>query len=270
MILACHNIKKAFGEEVIVSGGSFHIEDHEKAALVGPNGAGKTTLLKMIVGEIQADGGNVVLTRGKTMGYLAQHQDMNNDHTIYQEVRTAKADILDMERQIREIEQEMKHLSGERLEERMNTYQRLTAAFERENGYACESEITGVLKGLGFTEEEFAKPVATLSGGQKTRVSLGKLLLTKPDILLLDEPMANLDPVVKTDIWELLIRTIEKENISIIISTHLVEEVNDITDYIGLLDNGRFVKFGDREQILNDDLGNKNKNLRELLEEENG
>ena len=149
MILACHNIEKAFGEEVIVSGGSFHIEDHEKAALVGPNGAGKTTLLKMIVGEIQADGGNVVLTRGKTMGYLAQHQDMNNDHTIYQEVRTAKADILDMERQIREIEQEMKHLSGERLEERMNTYQRLTAAFERENGYACESEITGVLKEIG-------------------------------------------------------------------------------------------------------------------------
>ena len=193
MILACHNIKKAFGEEVIVSGGSFHIEDHEKAALVGPNGAGKTTLLKMIVGEIQADGGNVVLTRGKTMGYLAQHQDMNNDHTIYQEVRTAKADILDMERQIREIEQEMKHLSGERLEERMNTYQRLTAAFERENGYACESEITGVLKGLGFTEEEFAKPVATLSGGQKTRVALGKLLLTKPDILLLDEPTNHLD-----------------------------------------------------------------------------
>ena len=193
MILACHNIEKAFGEEVIVSGGSFHIEDHEKAALVGPNGAGKTTLLKMIVGEIQADGGNIVLTRGKTMGYLAQHQDMNNDHTIYQEVRTAKADILDMERQIREIEQEMKHLSGERLEERMNTYQRLTAAFERENGYACESEITGVLKGLGFTEEEFAKPVATLSGGQKTRVSLGKLLLTKPDILLLDEPTNHLD-----------------------------------------------------------------------------
>ena len=193
MILACHNIKKAFGEEVIVSGGSFHIEDHEKAALVGPNGAGKTTLLKMIVGEIQADGGNVVLTRGKTMGYLAQHQDMNNDRTIYQEVRTAKADILDMERQIREIEQEMKHLSGERLEERMNTYQRLTAAFERENGYACESEITGVLKGLGFTEEEFTKPVATLSGGQKTRVSLGKLLLTKPDILLLDEPTNHLD-----------------------------------------------------------------------------
>ena len=193
MILACHNIEKAFGEEVIVSGGSFHIEDHEKAALVGPNGAGKTTLLKMIVGEIQADGGNVVLTRGKTMGYLAQHQDMNNDHTIYQEVRTAKADILDMERQIREIEQEMKHLSGERLEERMNTYQRLTAAFERENGYACESEITGVLKGLGFTEDEFSKPITALSGGQKTRVSLGKLLLTKPDILLLDEPTNHLD-----------------------------------------------------------------------------
>ena len=224
MILACHNIKKAFGEEVIVSGGSFHIEDNEKAALVGPNGAGKTTLLKMIVGEIQADGGNVVLTRGKTMGYLAQHQDMNNDHTIYQEVRTAKADILDMERQIREIEQEMKHLSGERLEERMNTYQRLTAAFERENGYACESEITGVLKGLGFTEEEFAKPVATLSGGQKTRVSLGKLLLTKPDILLLDEPTNHLD----VDAKEELKRALQAYKGSILLICHEPEFYQDV------------------------------------------
>ena len=193
MILACHGIQKSFGEHLIVNDGSFHIEDHEKAALVGPNGAGKSTLLKMIVGELAPDGGNVILTKGKTLGYLAQHQEMQSGNTIYEEVKTAKSDIIAMERRIREIEMELKHLSGEALNDRLETYNRLTATFERENGYAYESEITGVLKGLGFTETDFTKPVDTLSGGQKTRVSLGKLLLTKPDILLLDEPTNHLD-----------------------------------------------------------------------------
>lgn len=193
MILACHGINKAFGEEIIVKDGSFHIEDHEKAALVGPNGAGKSTIFKIIAGELPSDGGSVILTKGKTMGYLAQHQDMNTDRSIYEEVRTAKADIIAMEQKIRQLELEMKDLSGESLEDHMDSYNRLTAAFERENGYAYESELTGVLKGLGFQEEEFTKPVNTLSGGQKTRVSLGKLLLTKPDILLLDEPTNHLD-----------------------------------------------------------------------------
>ena len=193
MILACHGIQKSFGEHLIVRDGSFHIEDHEKAALVGPNGAGKSTLLKMIVGELAPDDGNVILTKGKTLGYLAQHQEMQSGNTIYEEVRTAKADIIAMERRIREIEMELKHLSGDALNDRLETYNRLTATFERENGYSCESEITGVLKGLGFTENDFTKPVDTLSGGQKTRVSLGKLLVTKPDILLLDEPTNHLD-----------------------------------------------------------------------------
>ena len=193
MILACHGIQKSFGEHLIVRDGSFHIEDHEKAALVGPNGAGKSTLLKMIVGELAPDDGNVILTKGKTLGYLAQHQEMQSGNTIYEEVRTAKADIIAMERRIREIEMELKHLSGDALNDRLETYNRLTATFERENGYSCKSEITGVLKGLGFTENDFTKPVDTLSGGQKTRVSLGKLLLTKPDILLLDEPTNHLD-----------------------------------------------------------------------------
>ena len=193
MILACHGINKSFGEEIIVKDGSFHIEDHEKAALVGPNGAGKSTIFKIIAGELPSDGGSVILTKGKTMGYLAQHQDMNTDRSIYEEVRTAKADIIAMEQKIRQLELEMKDLSGDSLEDHMDSYNRLTAAFERENGYAYESELTGVLKGLGFQEEEFTKPVNTLSGGQKTRVSLGKLLLTKPDILLLDEPTNHLD-----------------------------------------------------------------------------
>ncbi|MCI8782216.1 MAG: ABC-F type ribosomal protection protein [Dorea sp.] len=193
MILACHGLCKSFGENVIVTEGSFHIEDHEKSALVGPNGAGKTTLFKMIVGELPTDGGEIVLTKGKTLGYLAQHQDMVSGSNIYEEVKLAKADIIAMEQQIRSIELELKSLEGDALAARLETYHRLTAAFERDNGYAYESEITGVLKGLGFGEEDFSKPVATLSGGQKTRVSLGKLLLTKPDILLLDEPTNHLD-----------------------------------------------------------------------------
>ncbi len=193
MIFACQGISKAFGEEIIVKNGSFHIEEHEKAALVGINGAGKTTIFKMIVGELSPDSGNIVLTKGKTLGYLAQHQDMMSEGSIYDEVKTAKAGLIAMEQQIRTIELEMKHLSGEELEKRMDTYHRLVTAFENANGYAYESEIAGVLKGLGFTEEDFGKRVDTLSGGQKTRVSLGKLLLTRPDILLLDEPTNHLD-----------------------------------------------------------------------------
>lgn len=193
MILACHNLSKSFGEHTIVRNGSFHIEDREKVALVGVNGAGKSTILKMIMKEELPDDGTIVLTKGKTIGYLAQQQSLTEGHTIYEELRTAKADLIEMEQQIRSIELELKHLSGDALDQRLNTYHRLMSEFESRNGYAYESEIVGVLKGLGFKEEEFAKQTSTLSGGQKTRVSLGKLLLTKPDILLLDEPTNHLD-----------------------------------------------------------------------------
>ena len=193
MILACHNIEKSFGDRVIVHEGSFHIVEREKAALVGINGAGKSTILKMIMNEEPLDGGDIILAKGKTIGYLAQHQNMIPDGTIYEEVRSAKADIIEMEHRIRSIELELKSLSGEELESRLDTYNRLQSEFEARNGYACESEIVGVLKGLGFAEEDFSKKTDTLSGGQKTRVALGKLLLTNPDILLLDEPTNHLD-----------------------------------------------------------------------------
>ena len=193
MILSCHNLSKTFGEQKIVAGGSFHIEDREKAALVGINGAGKSTILKMLVGELAPDDGTVTLAKGKTMGYLAQHQDMHSGHTIFEEVETARSDLLEMEQEIRQKELALSSLSGDRLEQELASYQRLMTTFEQENGYAYKSEVTGVLKGLGFTEEEFSKPVDTLSGGQKTRVSLSRLLLTKPDILLLDEPTNHLD-----------------------------------------------------------------------------
>ena len=193
MILACHNLKKSFGDRIIVDTGSFHIEEREKAALVGVNGAGKSTIFKMIIGEEPSDGGEIILAKGRSIGYLAQHQNLIPNGTIYEELRSAKADIIEMEQQLRSIEHELQSLSGEELNSRLETYNRLQSQFESQNGYACESEIIGVLKGLGFTEEEFSKKTDTLSGGQKTRVALGKLLLTDPDILLLDEPTNHLD-----------------------------------------------------------------------------
>ena len=193
MILACQGICKAFGDKVILKDASFHIEEREKAALIGSNGAGKTTLLRIIMNQLAADSGNVVLAKDSRIGYLAQYQDIQGHLTIYEELLTTKQHILDMEKRMRSIEQEMKHTEGAELERLMNAYTRLTHEFELENGYAYKSEVTGVLKGLGFSEEDFSQPLETLSGGQKTRIALGKLLLSKPDILLLDEPTNHLD-----------------------------------------------------------------------------
>ena len=193
MILSCHNIEKAFGDQIIVKSGSFHIEEREKVALIGVNGAGKSTILKMIMKEVEPDAGSVILAKDKTIGYLSQHQELSGDNSILDELKTAKADLIDMEKQIRMVEMELKHLTGTALEEKLSYYHRLTERFEQANGYAYQSELIGVLKGLGFKDEEFSKSINTLSGGQKTRVALGKLLLTKPDVLLLDEPTNHLD-----------------------------------------------------------------------------
>ena len=193
MILACQNICKAFGDNEVLKNASFHIEEREKAAIVGINGAGKSTLLKIIIGEMAADDGQTVINKGATIGYLAQHQEMQSGNTIFDELLTVKQDVLDLEARIRSMELSMKQVQGAELQELMDQYARLSHEFEQKNGYAWKSEITGVLKGLGFTEEDFSKHVDTLSGGQKTRVSLGKLLLSKPDIIMLDEPTNHLD-----------------------------------------------------------------------------
>ena len=193
MILSCQNISKAFVENQVLKNVSFHIEDHEKAAIVGINGAGKTTLLRIIVGEMTPDDGQVVLARDKTLGYLAQNSTVDTSHTIYEELLSVNADLLRLEEKIRECENNMKHAEGDALEDLMKQYTSLTHAFETGGGYLYRSELVGVLKGLGFTEDEFSKPVATLSGGQKTRVALGRLLLQNPDLIILDEPTNHLD-----------------------------------------------------------------------------
>ncbi|MBD5543184.1 MAG: ABC-F family ATP-binding cassette domain-containing protein [Lachnospiraceae bacterium] len=193
MILSCQNVWKAFGENEILKNASFHIEDYEKAAIVGINGAGKSTLIKIIVGELGADQGIVTIAKDKTLGYLAQHQDLKTDRTIYEELLSVKQYLIDLEERIRTTEHSMKQAEGQALEELMEQYTRFTHQFEQENGYAYKSEVTGVLKGLGFLDEDFSKSVATLSGGQKTRIALGKLLLQQPDLIILDEPTNHLD-----------------------------------------------------------------------------
>lgn len=193
MILSVSNIYKSFNEVPVLKNVSFHIEDNEKAAIVGINGAGKTTLLRIIMGELSADEGLVTFAKDKTVGYLSQHEAVSGENTIYQELLSVKQDILDMEQQMHTIELQMKTASGELLEKLMNNYATLTHAYETANGYAYKSELTGVLKGLGFAEDEFNKSVSTLSGGQKTRVALGKLLLLKPNLIILDEPTNHLD-----------------------------------------------------------------------------
>ena len=195
MILAVQNISKAYGINQILSDVSFHIEEKEKLAIVGINGSGKTTLLKIIMGEETADDGRVVLAKDTTIGYLSQHQDISFDNTIYAEMLETKRYLIDMEEKIRSLENDMKHATGEELEKIMNTYNKLSTQYDHENGYAYKSEVTGVLKGLGFTEADYDRHINSLSGGQRMRVALGKLLLTKPDIIILDEPTNHLDMV---------------------------------------------------------------------------
>jgi len=193
MVLACQNLSKSYGVTEILNNINFHIESKEKIAIVGINGAGKSTLLKIIMQEEEADEGQVVISKDIKVGYLAQHQDSYFDKTIYEELLSVKQDVITLQEQMRQLELDMKHLEGNALESALERYTRMTHTFEQQEGYAFESQITGILKGLGFSESDFNRPVAELSGGEKTRVALGRLLLSRPDIILLDEPTNHLD-----------------------------------------------------------------------------
>ena len=193
MLLSCDHITKSFGENTILSDVTFHINEHEKCAIVGINGVGKTTLLKIITGEEPCDDGNVFMGGGYTLGYLKQNQDIDSARTIYEEISLVKQDVFDLELKIRTLENDMKALQGSELDKMLDEYHRCVTEFEQKEGYSTYSEITGIIKGLGFSEEQFNQTINTLSGGQKTRVALGKILLSKPDLIILDEPTNHLD-----------------------------------------------------------------------------
>lgn len=265
MILSCNNITKTFGTDTILSDCSFHIEEREKAAIVGPNGAGKSTLLKIIMGRLPADDGTVTISKDKTLGYLAQHQNLSSDGTIYDELLSAKKDIIALEEKIRETEQQMKNATGEQLDTLLDQYTKMNHQFELENGYAYQSEIVGVLKGLGFTEDDFSLPVSTLSGGQKTRVALGKLLLSRPDIILLDEPTNHLD--MESIRW--LENYLLGYNGSVIIVAHdryfldrIVTKIIEIENTHVTVFSGNYTAYADKKKIL------RNMQLKEYLNQQ--
>ena len=255
MILSCSNISKSFGENDVLKHISFHIEEHEKAAVVGINGAGKSTLLKIIIGELAPDSGSISLAKGASIGYLAQHQDLDAASTIYDALLEVKRPVIRMEERLRALEQSMKHLTGEALENALGEYSRLDHQFELAGGYAWKSEITGVLKGLGFEEEEFSKNIKSLSGGQKTRVSLGKLLLTKPDILLLDEPTNHLD--MESISW--LETYLKGYAGSVILVAHdryfldrVVTKVIELDNGAGTVFSGNYTAYSEKKAMLRD------------------
>lgn len=265
MILSCNNITKTFGTDAILSDCSFHIEEREKAAIVGPNGAGKSTLLKIIMGRLPADDGTVTISKDKTLGYLAQHQNLSSDGTIYDELLSVKKDIIALEEKIRETEQQMKNATGEQLDTLLDLYTKMNHQFELENGYAYQSEIVGVLKGLGFTEDDFSLPVSTLSGGQKTRVALGKLLLSRPDIILLDEPTNHLD--MESIRW--LENYLLGYNGSVIIVAHdryfldrIVTKIIEIENTHVTVFSGNYTAYADKKKIL------RNMQLKEYLNQQ--
>ena len=265
MILSCNNITKTFGTDTILSDCSFHIEEREKAAIVGPNGGGKSTLLKIIMGRLPADDGTVTISKDKTLGYLAQHQNLSSDGTIYDELLSVKKDIIALEEKIRETEQQMKNATGEQLDTLLDQYTKMNHQFELENGYAYQSEIVGVLKGLGFTEDDFSLPVNTLSGGQKTRVALGKLLLSKPDIILLDEPTNHLD--MESIRW--LENYLLGYNGSVIIVAHdryfldrIVTKIIEIENTHVTVFSGNYTAYADKKKIL------RNMQLKEYLNQQ--
>ena len=265
MILSCNNVSKAYGTDVIIKSCSFNIEDHEKAAIVGINGAGKSTLLKIITGNESADTGIVTLAKDKTMGYLAQQQDLQSDRSIYDELLSVKQYILDMESELRRIESAMNTTTDNELEALMTKYTNLSHEFEMNNGYAYKSEITGVLKGLGFSEEDFSLHVNTLSGGQKTRVSLGKLLLSKPDIILLDEPTNHLD--MESISW--LENYLLNYSGSVLIVAHdryfldkIVSKIIEIDNGVCTVFSGNYTDYASKKAIL------RNMKLKEYLNQQ--
>ena len=239
MILQVSNINKYFNDNHILKDVSFHMNEYDKTALVGINGSGKTTLIRIIMNELDKDGGNISLNKGVSVGYLPQNAIIDSDATIYEEVLKVKEALISDEQALRDMEKEMGDVKGRELETLMEDYHKLEEAFDRAGGYRIASDISGTLKGLGFSEEEFGKPVNTLSGGQKTRVALSKLLVGTPDMIILDEPTNHLD--MNSIIW--LENYLLNYKGAVLIVSHDRYFLDRIVDHVVELDCGVCTSF---------------------------
>lgn len=239
MILSCQNINKTFIDDHLLKDVSFHINDYDKAALIGINGCGKTTLLRIIMGEINADDGLVTFSKDKTVGYLPQNALLNSTRTIYDEILSVKQPLIDLEERMRDMEASMNLVSGDELSTLMDKYTNASQRFEHEGGLTYRSEIIGVLRGLGFEQEDFSREISTLSGGQKTRVALGKLLITKPDLIILDEPTNHLD--MNAIMW--LENYLLNYKGTVFIVSHDRYFLDKIVNKVFELENGRMTTF---------------------------
>ena len=255
MILNATNISKSFGSNEIIKDANFLVNEHEKVAIVGVNGAGKTTLLKILTGEEHADSGNVILAKDAKLGYLRQINNVDSTLSIIDELYTVIEHILNMEKRMLEMQEQMQHLSGEALEELYSSYTALTHSYELMDGYAAKSKVIGILKGLGFDENDFDRKINTLSGGQKTRVFLAKLLLEEPDIILLDEPTNHLD--LRSIEW--LESYLLNYKGAVIIVSHdryfldkIVSKVIDIENAEVQMYSGNYSDFSAKKQMLLD------------------
>ena len=255
MILQCSHISKSFDGNTILNDISFHINEQEKTAIVGVNGSGKSTLLKILMGEYEADDGEIIIQKDAVIGYLAQNQDIDSAKSVLEEMQDAKKDVIALEQELNDITEQMNHASGEELEHMIAKSDTLRHRFELAGGYTYHSELIGVLKGLGFTEEEFNKPVSALSGGERTRVALGKMLLTSPDLIILDEPTNHLD--MKAIRW--LEGYLSGYRGAVIIVAHdryfldrIVTKVVEIRQHKSTVYQGNYSQFSEKKQALLD------------------
>ena len=197
IVLSCNNLNKSFGIDSILENVNFTVNEYDKIGIIGVNGTGKTTLFKIISGIYGYDSGDIYTSKDCEIGYLEQNTNFHSENTILEEVLEVFKDVIEMEKYLRDLEhkisEESSNTNSTTLEKLMNEYSNKLEAFSDMNGYGYKSEAKGVLKGLGFSDEDMDKPISILSGGEKTRVLLGKLLLKKPTLLLLDEPTNHLD-----------------------------------------------------------------------------
>ncbi|EMD16566.1 hypothetical protein HMPREF9943_01120 [Eggerthia catenaformis OT 569 = DSM 20559] len=233
MILSCSSLTKLYGDQEVLKNITFNIEAKDKLAVIGENGAGKSTLLKILQNEESYDSGTLSIAGDVTIGYLSQDHNFDLSLSIYETLESPYKNLKNIEKRMRYLETQMTH--SDHLDSIMKEYDALTVRFEESDGYTIESNIKGILNGLGFQKDIWYQPVSILSGGQKTRIILGQLLLSEPDLLLLDEPTNHLD----LEAIEWLENYLKSYPKAIIVVSHDRYFIDQVTDSIMEIENGK-------------------------------